>query len=351
MSRKTNRREFLQGRAAAGALADTLAGTAAAPPTDRPIVHVARQAMACEFELQFPDDPRRNLTELALETFDLLETLEEQLSFFRPTSELSRVNLIAAEQPVKLEPGLFDLLTQARILSEETDGAWDITATPLWQVWGFAKRKGRIPSDEEIADALKFVGNYRWRLDPAEQTISFAEPGVKLNLGGVGKGYALDRCADRLLAGGMSDFLLHGGQSSVLARGGSDSSTHYWVIGLPDPFHGRRRLAEIRLRDRALGTSSSRFQSFRHAGRLFGHILDPRTGQPAEGVLSATVLAPTAALADALSTAFYVMGEAASVMFCSRRPEISVVLVLPDSGPSGLRVVPIGFEAGDFCPC
>jgi len=322
MTHKTNRREFLKTRAEA-ILPKSVEDISKSPPPETPTVHVTRRAMATEFELQFPDDPGKNLTELALESFELLETIEEQLSFFRPMSETSRINLLADKQPVEVEPVLFDLLLLAMQLFRETGGAGDITSTPLWQVWGFAKRKGRIPTAAEIDEALRCVGSQFVELDAERKTIFFHRPGMKLNFGSLGKGYALDRCAAKLVEGRMTSFLLHGGQSSILARGGqeeystpqragtSSSPTHitgaedgparFWSIGLPHPFRSNRRLGEIRLCNKALGTSNSRFQSFRHEGKLFGHILDPRTGRPAEGVLSTTVLAPTATLADALA--------------------------------------------------
>jgi thiamine biosynthesis lipoprotein len=376
MGQKSNRRDFLKGRAAADSLADSLAGGilpsvkqhgSKAMPAESPIVHVARKAMACDFELQFPDDPAKNLTELALESFNLLETLEERLSFFRPTSEIGRINLLAAERPVEVEPELFDLLLRAKRLSEETGGAWDITSTPLWQIWGFAKRKGKIPAKEEIDEALSRVGFRFVELDAERKTVHFTRPGVKLNLGSLGKGYALDCLAARLLEGGMTNFLLHGGQSSILQKKGpaqsiprkdidyTDASREkdlpppvFWPIGLPHPFQPNRRLGEIKLFDRALGTSNSRFQSFRHEGKLFGHILDPRTGFPAEGVLSTTVLAPTATMADALSTAFYVMGADKSLEFCDRHPEIAVILLIPSSGKSDCEILTAGLADGEF---
>jgi FAD:protein FMN transferase len=362
----------MKGKAAAETLADSIAPlsaqeTAKSRPTEAPIVHVARRAMACEFELRFPDDPLKNLTELALESFDLLETLEEQLSFFRPTSELSRINLLAAEQPVEAEPALFDLLLLAKQLSEETGGAWDITSTPLWQVWGFAKRKGKIPTLAEIDEAMKTVGSRFIELDAERKTIFFTQTGVKLNLGSLGKGYALDRLAARLVEGGMANFLLHGGQSSILQKKEPGSSIPrenldftsdtlekhaaspvFWPIGLPHPLAANRRLGEIRLYDRAIGTSSSRFQSFRHAGKLYGHILDPRTGQPAGGVLSTTVLAPTATLADALSTAFYVLGPEKSLEYCGNHPEVSAIILVPSAGKNGCEIITAGLKDGEF---
>ena len=149
------------------------------------------------------------------------------MSFFRPTSEISRINLLAAKGPVKVEPELFQLLCLAKDIWRETEGALDITATPLWQAWGFATRKpparapgaGPVPSEEQIAEALSRVGFQFVQLDDQRNTIRFSKPGVQLNLGSIGKGYALDRCAAKLIDGGMRHFLLHGGQSSILAHG------------------------------------------------------------------------------------------------------------------------------------
>jgi thiamine biosynthesis lipoprotein len=223
-------------------------------------------------------------------------------------------------------------------LHEETEGAYDITSTPLWEAWGFARRAGEIPSESQLAEARTRVGSHLVELNAAQRTIRFCRPGVRINLGSIGKGHALDVCSRRVLSLGMADFLFHGGQSSVLARGfrtpgladDSPSKLQHWEIGIRDPRQPGRRLGIVRLRDRALGTSSGQFQSFRYQGRRYGHILDPRSGLPAEGVLASTVVAPTAALADALSTAFYVMGPQQSLDYCRRHPEIGAVLTCQD---------------------
>ncbi len=313
------------------------------------LIRVSRRAMACEFEVCFPAGRCEKGTQYALQALDLVETLEEQLSYFRPSSQTSQINRSAALTPVEVESWLFDLLQLTERLNKETAGAYDITSAPLWEAWGFARRAGQIPSDSQLAEARSLVGGQLVQLDAAGRTVRFLKPGVRINLGSIGKGYALDICDQRLLALGMNDFLLHGGQSSVLGHGAfhrSDApirpsepispekqgnSKHpnegLWEIGIPHPRQPGRRLGTVRLDNRALGTSSGQFQSFRHRGRRFGHILDPRTGWPAEGVLSTTVVAPTAALADALSTAFYVMGPAPAAAYCQAHPEIGMVMV------------------------
>ena len=365
MSRKSSRRDFLRGRSAARAVAD-LAQKAVPGGADDPwlalttaesyLVEVSRRAMACQFEVFLNAGQYEQGTEAALEALDLVEALEEQMSVFRPTSEISRLNRLAAEGPVEVEPRLFELLERALELHAATGGAFDVTSGPLWKAWGFARRAGRVPDDEELAEAMRNVGSHLVELDREQRTVRFRQPGVELSLGSIGKGYALDRCREVLTGAGVQDFLLHGGQSSVLAGGsrllaheaGAEAVPFGWSVGLGHPTRRGRRLAEIRLQDRALATSGTRTQYFRHKGRRYGHILDPRTGRPADGLLSATVLAPSAAEADALSTAFYVMGAEAALAYCRNRPELAAALVSGADGPDGLQIHSIGHEEDEL---
>ena len=365
MSRKSSRRDFLKGKAAARAVAD-LARKAA--PDERPdlwpteatdqscLIRVGREAMACRFEVLLVAGQYEGGTEASLQALDLVESLERQMTVFRPDSEINRLNRTCADGPVEVEPRLFELLELALELCSETAGAFDVTSAPLWKAWGFARRAGRVPGDEELARARQNVGSHLVELDGQRRTLRFRQPGVELNLGGIGKGYALDRAAEVLAAAGINDFLLSGGQSGILGRGSTmairPASPHAgpvgWVVGVRHPTQRGSRLAELRLRDRALGTSGSATQYFRHKGRRYGHILDPRTGQPAEGVLSVTVVAPTAAVADALSTAFYVIGPDSALEYCRSRPEIAAVLVSPAQRGSGIEVRSAGLEADEL---
>jgi FAD:protein FMN transferase len=363
MEPQRNRRDFLRGLPAADAVANALQNTlsggdsSAAPDggAAKPyLIRVGRRAMACEFEICLNAGQYEQNTELALEALDLVESLEEQLSYFRETSEISRINRLAAQESVEVEPRLFALLELAVQMHAETAGAFDLTATPLWEAWGFSRRAGTLPNEEQLTAALACVGSHFVELDAEQRTIRFRHAGVRLSLGSVGKGYALDRCAEKLMAAGLCDFLLHGGYSSMLGHGrpmcagGSspDQVAQAWTVGICDPLHPSRRLVEIRLGDQALSTSGSWAQSFRHRGRRYGHILDPRTGWPAEGVLSATALAPTAALAEALSTAFYVMGPQATIDYCEPRPGLAAVLVCPARENGKIELFSVGFDEG-----
>jgi thiamine biosynthesis lipoprotein len=280
---------------------------------------------------------------------DLVEVLEAQITVYREDSEVMRINRLAAGETVAVEPRLFNLFQEAARLHCETGGALDITSGPLSDAWGFSRREGRIPSEEAIADALSRVGMQHVELDESQRTIRFLRPRVNVNFNSMGKGYALDRMAE-LLAEPPSgypvdDYLLHGGKSSILARGDQPGGeTAGWMIGVRHPLRPAEQLAELQLRDQALSTSGSGTQFFIRRGRRYGHILDPRTGRPAEGLYSATVIAPTAAEAEGLSTAFYVMGPQEVGQYCATRPEIGALLVGPADREGDVHLHTFGLE-------
>lgn len=363
MPHKSTRRDFLTGKALARVSGEAAPGRgegAAVGPRDTGaetcLIRATRSAMACDFEVALNAGQYEQGTEAALRALDLVDALEDELSYFRPDSQISRINRTAHLEPVALEPPLFELLELALRIHAETEGAWDITATPLWEAWGFARRAARPPTPEQLAEARAAVGSQWIELDPQRRTIFLKRPGVRLNLGSIGKGHALDRAAALLTEAGVGDFLFHAGQSSVAARGrpwvardAAGGARPGWSVGIRHPLRPEEQLAEVLLEDCALGTSGSRFQFFRHRGRRFGHILDPRTGQPAEGVLQATVVAPSAAVADALSTAFYVMGPEKARDYCRTRPEIAALLVCPSSEGSAVEVITMGFPEKSLC--
>ncbi len=389
---KSSRREFLRGRAAAEASTDVAqrALPARLPPTsiassvtpgdsgsanssnipqlaaaaENPapvhipqsyLVRVGRRAMACEFEVLLNAGQYADGIELAVAALDRVEQLEDQLTVYRESSEISQLNRAAATGAVRVESRLFELLELAVQIHSWTGGAYDITSGPLSKAWGFFRRAGRVPNDEDLAAALRLVGSEKLQLDAQIRTVRFPLAGMEINLGSIGKGYALDRVAEQLESAGLSEFMLHGGRSSVLARGSrSLVGEEGWWVGVCDPLRPTRRLGELRLKNRALATSGSAAQFFYHEGRRYGHILDPRTGRPAEGMLSATVIARTAAEADALSTAFYVLGSAAALDYCERHstdhPGLAAVLISPGERSGAVEIATFGLMDQDWRP-
>jgi FAD:protein FMN transferase len=309
-------------------------------PADLNTLVVGRDAMACRFEVAFNAGEVPGDTELAIAALDVVDEVEDRISIYRPTSELSRVNAAAAAGWVDLSPELTAILARARELHRVTAGAFDIAAGALVRAWGFLRRQGRTPDDAELDAALAACGSRFVEFDEPGRRLRFLRPGVEINPGAIGKGWAIDLACARLDAAGVPSVLVHGGQSSVRARGvqGPDvPGRRGWRVGLRHPLRPGRRLATIALENRALGTSGSGTQFFIDRGRRLGHILDPRSGRPAEGVISATVLTPSAADADALATALYVLGPGGLPLVAPPRGPNAAILVLPAA--AGARVV------------
>ncbi len=291
------------------------------------LLRFARRAMATTFEVIVPFDTP-SASEFAQTALDEIDRLEAQLSVFRDPSEVCRLNAQAAHHPVRVEQNLFDLLARAEKIHRDTEGAFDISVGALIKTWGFFRRAGRVPSPEERADVRERIGMTHVVLDAARLTVFYQRQGLEINLGSIGKGYAIDRAAPHIAA---PNFLLHGGHSSVLAFGNETPTSNGWTIGLTDPERPQCRRGLLHLRNRAMATSAATFQHFEHSGRKLGHILDPRTASPAEGMMCATVTAPTAAVADALATAFFILGIDKARAYCEAHHEIGAALIAADA--------------------
>jgi len=316
--------------------------------TDLHALVVGREAMACRFEVVFNVGEVPDATELAVEALDLIDEIEDRITVYRDTSELARLNATAANgwQPVAAD--LFELLLLARELHERTGGAFDMAAGTLVRTWGFLRRQGRTPMPEELARAREAAGMQWVELDPAGRRVRFTRAGVELNPGAIGKGWAIDRAIEMLRDRGVGNVLLHGGASSVRAlgeRGPGLPERRGWPVGIRHPLRPGRRLATVALEDRALGTSGSGTQFFIDRGRRLGHILDPRSGVPAEGVLSATVIAPSAAEADSLSTALYVLGAAGLSSIAAPGGPVAAILVVPGTAAGAVRLLTANLDA------
>ncbi|PQO38569.1 FAD:protein FMN transferase [Blastopirellula marina] len=308
------------------------------------LIQLARQAMACQFEVYLNASGPGSEADGAVAALDLVNELEQQLSAYRADSEICQLAATAYLRPVPVESRLFQLLELSLQLHRDTHGAFDITAGPLTKVWGFFDREGKVPLESDLADAMALVGSNQIELNSEDQTLSLAREGVELNLGSIGKGYALDRCQEVLLDANVEDFLIHGGTSSVLAHGirRDGSARDGWEVGVPHPLRPDRRIGTVHLKNEALGTSGAAFQAFFHQGKKYGHVLDPRTGRPATKVLSSTVIAPTAALADALATACYVMGPDETETCLENYPDVSVLLVIEGKRRGSVETIMLG---------
>jgi thiamine biosynthesis lipoprotein len=316
------------------------------------LLNASRPAMGSFFEVRLPVSTP-GATELASRALDVVDELETQLTVYRDDSEVARLNAEAHLGPVAVEPGLFCLLERAVGLWQATGGAYDVTSGALSLAWGFTRGPRRIPDAETLADARERTGSQHLRLDPARRTVAFDRPGVVINLGSIGKGYAIDRAA-----GVVRDYwlptpaLIHGGRSSLYALGSPpDQFGGRWSVAVRNPLDPLRPVGVVRIRNRGMGTSGASFQQFEEGGRAYGHLIDPRTGEPVEdGPLSVSVLAPTAAEADALSTAFYLLGPDAAASYVAEHPEIGVLFLLAGDRQDRPDVLTWGLTGADFVP-
>ena len=328
-----SRRDFLTGRAIRSELeraGEKLAGQleSGSPPSRGPTLLLRTTAMACDFDIMLNPDGATHQMEVASEVLDRVHPLEQMMSTYRDDAQLAIVNGLAAVQPVEVSPSLLTLLKRAAEIRELTAGAFEPAAGALVALWRACRQAGGIPSQSQITQTLALCGMNHVTLDDRESTVRFDQAGVSLNLGAIGKGHAVDELGGGLLAGDVENWLVHGGRSSVLAHGGH-AGLDGWPVGLRNPLLPDKPFATLLLQNEALGTSGTAVQWFRHEGRRYGHILDPRTGWPVESVLSVSVIAPDAALADALSTAFFVLGVENALKCCDNFPRVGVIFFPP----------------------
>ena len=316
---------------------------------------VGRKAMGCRFEVIFNLLDNSVATSIGTDALDIIEHIEEQISVYRPSSEISRINESSSTSWHDLSPDVFDLLWLAKQLHIQTNDAFDVTSGPLIKAWGFLQKQGRTPSPEKLAEAVECSGMKNIEFHEHEHKIRFKRPDVEINLGGIGKGWAIDKAVDLIEMEGIENFLIHGGHSSVRSRGtrglaGQKTEQNGWPVGLRHPLLREKRIGTITLQNKALGTSGSGTQFFIEKGQKIGHILDPRTGQPASGVLSATVLADTAAEADALATAAYILGPREIDLIAGEGSAVAAILVVKDEQNSRLTAILANLDTEQFVP-
>ncbi|MBI5388100.1 MAG: FAD:protein FMN transferase [Verrucomicrobia bacterium] len=321
--------------------------------------------MATRFEIALHGGNPVSLRAAAEEALDEIERIESQLSLYRPTTEIARVNALAHREPVRVSLPVFRLLQRARQLHQETDGVFDITIAPLLRCWGLMGGAGRVPTEAEIAEARACVGMGLVQLDDENLTVRFQRPGVMLDLGAIGKGYAVEKAAELLRELGVTSALIHGGTSTIYALG-QPPDQETWKVALEMPSRERTGfqlaqpspgsdasqvsrearptpLAVVPLRDESLSVSAVWGKSFHAGGKTYGHIIDPRTGTPADAAILAAVVLPSATETDALSTALMTLGCQGHSQIAALRPGMKSFL-------ASRRDSDIAFEGRGIAP-
>ena len=294
--------------------------------------------MGTYFEVTLCGERETYLTSVAEMVLEEIVRLETQLSFYRAESDIRDLNVRAGKQAVSIDPRLFALLEQTAKLTEETEGAFDVTVAPLIKCWGFAGGSGQLPTEKEITEARAKVGMHHVQLNREDFTVRFEGEGVLIELGAIGKGYAIACAVELLRDMEVTSGLIHGGTSTVYALGAPPDSDA-WKIAIQQPFDTTEGnyLKEVYLRDKALSVSAPHGKWFEAAGRRYGHVIDPRTGYPTSHNLLAAVIMDSATESDALSTALLTLGADWLPKLSRLRPGVQAIVVSEDT--EGVRLV------------
>lgn len=277
------------------------------------------------------------------EAFDRIAQLDHIMSDYREDSELMQVCRQAAGKPVKVSPDLFRVLSAAQEVARATEGAFDVTAGPIIRLWRRARRQRELPDPQRLQAARALVGYEKLRLDTPAQTVELAQPGMVLDLGGIGKGFAADEALAILRKRGLPRALVVAGGD--VRAGDAPPDARGWKIALADIRDGAKATDHLLLANVGVSTSGDLEQFVEIGGKRYSHIVDPKTGQALVGRRSATVVAPTSTQSDAWATALCVLGEKGLALL-EKRPDFAARLLIADddkpaSAPAPEKSVPV----------
>lgn len=267
-------------------------------------------AMGATFSVVLYGSDQESMNQAIDAAFDEAHRLDALLSNYRPESEWSLINREAAARPLTVSPELFRLLADCIEYSRASEGTFDLTVGPLMRAWGFLGGGRRVPSSDQIHDALAVVGYRHVKLNPRNQTVRFDRPGVEIDPGGVGKGYAVDRMVEVLRSRGIRNALVAASGSSIFGLGNPPEESRGWPIRIADPWNHDKDATQVFLRNLSLSTSGSYEKSFRAGGHRYSHIMDPRRGVPAESAVQVTVIAPRATDSEIWAKPYFIQGSA-----------------------------------------
>lgn len=295
-------------------------------PGSGSIVEAMRLLMGTEFKVTVWAAAGREpaAATIIAEVLDEVAELEHQISSWQSDSDTTRINSAAGQPPIQVNPELHELLTISMRWARRTNGAFDVTGGPLYELWGDARSQKTLPSQEAIASVLSQVGYQKVEL--GDGTVRLSAPGMKLGFGSVGKGFAADRAATKLHAANFTNFIIDAGGDLVVSGSRGDSP---WSVGIRHP-RTEELLATTELTDSAIATSGDYEQFLFADGRRFSHIIDPRSGWPVETVASVVVIAAKGADADALATGLFVLGPDQGIALVEQISSVEALFVMGD---------------------
>jgi thiamine biosynthesis lipoprotein len=261
------------------------------------------------------------------DAFDEIDRVDDLLSNYKPSSELSRINREAAAGPVITDPETFGFLQRSMEWSHASDGSFDITVGPLLRSWGFFFHEGHVPDETTLAAQRKHVGWQYVQLDPAIRSVTFADHRkMEFDPGSIGKGFAVDRVVQLLREDGIASALISAGGSTVYALGAPPDKAG-WPVTVRDARDSRGKAETLILKDTSLSTGACTEKFFLQNGHRYCHIFNPRTGRPMEDVLQSSVIDPSATDSDALSTVVFVMEPEAAKRLLANRPQTEFLVL------------------------
>jgi thiamine biosynthesis lipoprotein len=281
--------------------------------------------MGSDFEITIVEKNESNANFFLDLAINEIRRIEKLISSWDNNSQTSKINLNAGIKPIKVDKELFDLISRSIKISNLTQGAFDISYASLDKVWYFDKKMLKMPSEEEIKKSVSKVGFNNIVLDKKNQTVFLKNKGMKIGFGAIGKGYAADMAKLILLKNNVKSGIINA--SGDLTAWGEKPSGEDWMVAIVNPLKKSNVFSWLPIKNKAVVTSGNYERFIKFNGKLYSHIIDPRTGYPSEGLLSVTIFSENAELADALATSVYVLGEEIGVDLINQLNGIDCIII------------------------
>jgi thiamine biosynthesis lipoprotein len=323
---------FPTGTPAAQSVAPAKAAAPAKDPSSVLRLEESLDSMGTAYSVVVYGIDRYKMQAAVEDAFEEVRRLDRLLSNYRPDSEVSELNKNAGRGPVRVSKEVLDLLSACVRYSEASEGAFDITVGPLMKVWGFYRGSGRFPHRAEIRGALANVGYKNLVLNTPQQTVQYRRSGVEIDPGGIGKGYAVDRMVAILRERGIRSGLITAGSSSIYGIGAPPMDAKGWRVEIKHPKNPSQAVQDVFLKDMSMSTSGNYEKFFRVGGKVYSHIMDPRTGYPAPGMLSVSVVSSKTLDSEAWTKPYFINGRnwaanhklsGSRVFLCEDRSELA----------------------------
>jgi thiamine biosynthesis lipoprotein len=280
-------------------------------------------SMGTVVEITLVGDDEEGAKKAALQAFQEIKRIEQLMSPWINSSDVTRINQSAGKEWVKVSPEMLRVIKKAQEISELSGGGFDITVGPLTQLWRTAREKGIPPSAEELKQKLNLV-NFRNLMIDQEGKVFLRKKGMAIDLGGIAKGHAVDRAFEVLRTLGYKNLIVNAGGD---LRVGGSKLDQPWSIGIQAPRSSEKIMATVTISDSAIATSGDYEKFFMYQGKRYHHIFNPRNGLPAEECQSVTIICKEGMVADALATAVFVLGPEKGYVLCQKLKGVDCLIV------------------------